>query len=82
MTQQEQIEKAIKEKQMRIDKAINNKELQIAYFNSLNSAISFCPNELKGTEEGFDKIMGYRDRFLEEWKEFNASKGDIEVLPL
>lgn len=48
----------------------NNKkrDLQIAYFNSLNCATEFIPEEEKGTEEGYKKACKYQQKFFNRFK--------------
>ncbi len=60
-----------------IEKAQGRKNDSIAYFNSLNSAISFVSNfknEMSVSHAGdaYDLIIQYRDKFLEEWKAYEA----------
>ncbi|OGT23780.1 MAG: hypothetical protein A2W47_04330 [Gammaproteobacteria bacterium RIFCSPHIGHO2_12_38_15] len=66
------IEKRIKEKQKRIDAAIASREKSIAYFNSLNAAISLLAATIKeGTildPKAF--IQEWRDTFYQLWQEW------------
>ena len=62
------IEKRMREKQKRIDKRISIKDRNIAYFNSLNSAIAFCQAFLKPEEVDFAKILQVREQFYGEWE--------------
>ena len=64
----ENIKEAMEIKQMRIDKAIDRKEKGIAYFNSLNSAISF-----HGVGSTLEEVFKTRDRFYQEWKNWYAT---------
>ena len=52
----------MEEKQGRIDKAIENKNKQIAYFNSVNSAIARNP------EGSLKDILKWRDDFIDAWR--------------
>ena len=61
------IEKRIREKQKRIDKRISIKDRNIAYFNSLNSAISFL-QATKGDKFDFSELLKVRDQFYAEWE--------------
>ena len=56
------IEKRTEEKNVRIDKAIENKNKQIAYFNSVNSAIARNP------EGSLKDILKWRDDFIDAWR--------------
>jgi len=55
-------------KQKKIDARCNLKDKQIAYFNSLNAAISRCPT---GT---LDEIIKWRDNFLQEWEKWYVNE--------
>jgi hypothetical protein len=48
--------------QVRIDKSIENKNKQIAYFNSVNSAIARNP------EGSLKEILKWRDDFIDAWR--------------
>jgi len=54
-----------KQKQQRIDRAINMREKQIAYFNSVNSAIA---KQKEGWD--WDTFIIDRDKFIELWQEW------------
>jgi len=69
-TIQKRIEKNMREKQKRIDKRIGIKDRNIAYFNSLNSAIAFCQAFLKPDEVDFAKILEVKDHFYDEWEQW------------
>ena len=69
------IEQMYNEKQQRIDKAIDMKNRSIAYFNSVNAAISVVGIE-KGLweqsegEQKRESLIKWRDWFYNEWKEW------------
>jgi len=73
MDTQQRIEKAIKEKQERIDRAIQKKEfrqskteISIGFRWSINCAISFLPEKLRGTKKGFKQLKKWQLEF-ENW---------------
>ena len=61
----------MKEKQARIDKAIAMKEKSIAYFNSVNAAISLLAQNIEGkieAEEMKKSLVYWRDWFFSQWR--------------
>ena len=64
------------EKQQRIDKAISQRDKSIAYFNSVNSAISLFgeimgePNTIIKAEDLQKEIKYWRDWFYSQWQEW------------
>lgn len=63
-----------------VEKAQNRKNDSIAYFNSLNSAISFVsqfkdPIAVMDAGDYYLLVLNYRDKFLDEWRKYDA--GDI-----
>jgi len=67
---QQRIEKAIKEKQARIDKAMDRKSKEIAFFNANNCAvqvISNCILEYTKDEDLKRLLQSWRDWFYQEY---------------
>ena len=67
------IEQRMEKKQERINRAIANKEKSIAYFNSVNSAIS-----LLGGKANKKSIIKWRDWFYKIWQEWYLENMEIE----
>lgn len=63
-----------------VKEAQSRKNDSIAYFNSLNSAIAFV-KEFKNefgvlmVEEAYKHVLNMRDKFLDEWRKYEA--GDV-----
>lgn len=60
-----------------IEKAQDRKNDSIAYFNSLNSAISFVDKfrnefEIQNHDDAFEIVLKCRDKFLDEWQAYDA----------
>ena len=60
-----------------IEEAQNRKNDSIAYFNSLNSAITFIDKfrnefEILNSADAFEQVLIYRDKFLDEWQSYSA----------
>lgn len=70
-----EIQQAIENKQRRIDRAIDIKQKSIAYFNSVNSAISLIA-VIRGKKEAIDTgnitndLIKLRDWFYQQWQEW------------
>lgn len=73
MTQHMTQEEFEKQKQQRIDRAINMREKQIAYFNSVNSAIA---KQKEGWD--WDMFKNDRDKFIGLWQEFYLENIQLE----
>ena len=71
----QQWKKIREEKQQRIEKAISQRERSIAYFNSVNSAISLLGEKAKFGGNKEDKIVKeflikWRDWFYSQWRDW------------
>ena len=66
---QVEIKEAIKAKNSRIDKFVERKEANIAYLNSLNSAIAFVGPGAP-SEDRFTEVLFYRDKFMDAWRDW------------
>ena len=72
-------------KHERIKKAINHRDKQIAYFNSVNSAISLlngAPDTSKarvgGVEPLQEKIRFWREWFYQEWQNWYIETNELD----
>jgi len=54
------------------------REVQIAYFNSLNVAVNFIPENKKGTDEGYELLEKYHrqlyGKFTNWYEKLNGDK--------
>lgn len=71
------VKAAQERKAVMIEEAQNRKNDSIAYFNSLNSAITFVDKfrsefEIQNSEDAFEIVLTYRDKFLDEWQSYSA----------
>lgn len=68
------IEKAQERKEQAIGRAMDRKEIQIAYFNSRNTAIefvkSFCGKELLSPSEALRLVNEYTQTFFDKWSDW------------
>lgn len=74
-TIQAKIDQAIENKNKRIDTAIEKREKSIAYFNSINSAISLLGEKAKFGGKSEDEtvkkfLIEWRDWFYKQWQEW------------
>ena len=79
-TKDKKIEKAIQDKNKRIDKFVDRKERNIAFLNSVNSAISLLAPNVKeiSREEMQEHIIFWREWFYSEWEKWvEKSQEDI-----
>lgn len=71
------------EKQSRIDRAINMKEKSIAYFNSVNSAISLvAPYKGMTEKEMKEDLIIWRNWFFEQWQEWYIEQTEVPKIDL
>jgi len=83
------IEQLAREKQQRITEAIkkkekrfNRQELSINISWSINNAVNFLPEKLKGTDEGLEMVKKWYPKFLElyrEWMMENMPRDERDI---
>jgi len=79
----DKIQEAMELKNKRILKAINHRDKQIAYFNSVNSAISLVGENLNALKGGGEpenikkNIVHWRNWFYEQWQEWYIETNEL-----
>lgn len=69
-----------------VKEAQANKNASIAYFNAINSAITFVSSfksefEIMTGDEYFQKVLEYRDKFLGEWRKYESGDTTDKTRP-
>jgi len=80
------IEQLAREKQQRITEAIkkkekrfNRQELSINISWSINNAVNFLPEKLKGTDEGLEMVKKWYPKFLELYRDWMLENMPMEI---
>jgi len=73
-----QWKKIREEKRREIEKRVNIKDQNIAFFNSLNSAIALIKDKNLDKNEMKKMIVEWRDWFMDEWRAFYLSIMPVE----
>ena len=76
------IKKMFYAKQKAIKLSQLKREKSILYFNSLNSAIAFLPEGLKGTDKGWKQIWKWQPRFIEKYYQWAIENMPMDKLTL